>query len=155
MAMVQAVTHLYLAQLPVNFRVVFAKPIETQNDVLATKAHDCEHSMWLQYHRTVSHTSEMLPALFSIPSTLYTGMGQLSFFIVRLFRCTKLELMKRLVMPQSRRPFVDRTMPVSVRTEVLLLGPQGQRWPRAGVTKGGLDQKGSVHPTEVIEYEIP
>ena len=42
-----------------------------------------------------------------------------------------------------------------VRTEVLSLGPQGQGWPRAGVAKGGLDQKGSVGPTEVIEYEIP
>ena len=44
---------------------------------------------------------------------------------------------------------------VDVRTEVLSSGPQGQRRPRAGVAKGGLDQKGSVHPTEVIEYEIP
>ena len=52
-------------------------------------------SMWSQYHRTMSHTSEMLPALFSIPSTLYTGMGWPSFFVVRLF-------------------FVDRTVPVSV-----------------------------------------
>ena len=43
----------------------------------------------------------------------------------------------------------------SIRTEVLLLGPQGQRWPRTGVAKGGLDQKGSVRPTEVVEYEIP
>ena len=72
------------------------------------------HSMWLQYHRTASHTSEMLPALFSIPSTLYTGMGQLSFFIIRLFCCMKLELTKRSVVPQSRRPFINRTVPVSV-----------------------------------------
>ena len=42
-----------------------------------------------------------------------------------------------------------------VRTEVLLSGPQGQRRPRVGVAKGGLDQKGSVRPTEVVEYEIP
>ena len=44
---------------------------------------------------------------------------------------------------------------MAVRTEVLSLGPQGQRRPRAGVAKGGLDQKGSVRPTEVVEYEIP
>jgi hypothetical protein len=43
----------------------------------------------------------------------------------------------------------------TVRTEVLSSVPQGQRRPRAGVTVGGLDQKGSVCPTEVIEYEIP
>ena len=42
-----------------------------------------------------------------------------------------------------------------VRTEVLSSGPQGQRQPRVGVAKGGLDQKGLVHPTEVVEYEIP
>ena len=40
---------------------------------------------------------------------------------------------------------------VSVRTEVFSSGPQGQRWPRAGVVRGGLDQKGSVHPTEVVK----
>ena len=43
----------------------------------------------------------------------------------------------------------------SVRTEVLSLGPQGQRQPRAGIAKGRLDQKGSVCPTKVVEYEIP
>ena len=42
-----------------------------------------------------------------------------------------------------------------IRTKVLLLGPQGQRRPRVGVTRGGLDQKGSVCPTEVVEYKIP
>ena len=41
------------------------------------------------------------------------------------------------------------------RTEVLLSGPQGQRRPRAGIAKGRLDQKGLVHPTEVVEYKIP
>ena len=44
---------------------------------------------------------------------------------------------------------------VSVRTEVLSSGPQGQRRPRVGVAKGGLDQEGLVRPTEVVEYEIP
>ena len=42
-----------------------------------------------------------------------------------------------------------------VRTEVLSSGPQGQRWPRVGAAKGGLDQKGLVCPTKVVEYEIP
>ena len=42
-----------------------------------------------------------------------------------------------------------------VRTEVLLLGPQGQRQPRVGIAKGRLDQKDSVCPTEVVEYKIP
>ena len=42
-----------------------------------------------------------------------------------------------------------------VRTEVLSLGPQGQRQPRAGIARGRFDQKGLVHPTEVVEYEIP
>ena len=41
-----------------------------------------------------------------------------------------------------------------VRTEVLLSGPQGQRWPRAGIAKGRLNQKDLVRPTEVVEYEI-
>ena len=62
---------------------------------------------------TASHTSNMLPASFSIPSTLYTGMGQLSFFFISLFCCTKLELTKWLVALQSRRPFMDSTMLVS------------------------------------------
>ena len=44
---------------------------------------------------------------------------------------------------------------IIVRTEVLSSGPQGQRRPRASVARGGLDQKGLVCPTEVIEYEIP
>ena len=43
----------------------------------------------------------------------------------------------------------------TVRTEVLLLGPQGQRQPRVGVAIGGLDWKGSVCITEVIKCEIP
>ena len=48
-----------------------------------------------------------------------------------------------------------RTCLLGVRTEVLSSGPQGQRRPRVGVAKGGLDQKGSVRPTKVVEYEIP
>jgi superfamily II DNA helicase RecQ len=45
--------------------------------------------------------------------------------------------------------------PNTVRNKVLSSGPQGQRQPRAGVAVGGLDQKGSVCPTEVVKYEIP
>ena len=71
-------------------------------------------SVWSRYRRTASQTSDMLPASFSVPSTLYTGMGRLSFFVVSLFCCTKLEFTKRSVAPQSRRPFVDSTVPVSV-----------------------------------------
>ena len=72
------------------------------------------HSMWSRYRSIVSHTSDMLPASFSVPSTLYAGIGQLSFFVVSLFHCTKSECTKRLVAPQSRRPFVDSIVPVSV-----------------------------------------
>ena len=71
-------------------------------------------SVWSQYRRTTSHTSDMLPASFSIQSTLYTGMGRLSFFVIRLFHCTKLELTNRSVAPQSRRLFVNRTVLVPV-----------------------------------------
>ena len=37
-----------------------------------------------------------------------------------------------------------------VRTKIPLLGPQGHQQPRAGIARGGLDQKGSVCPTEVV-----
>src|SRR5277367_7052512 len=41
------------------------------------------HSEWSQYRKTVSRTSEMLPDSFGEPSTLYTGMGRLSFLVAK------------------------------------------------------------------------
>ena len=71
-------------------------------------------SVWSRYHSIVSHTSDMLPASFSVPSMLYTGIGWLSFFVVSLCRCMKLECTKRSVVLQLRRPFVNSIVPVSV-----------------------------------------
>src|SRR6202789_2970480 len=40
-------------------------------------------SEWSRYRKTVSRTSEMLPDSFGEPSTLYTGMGRLNFFVAK------------------------------------------------------------------------
>ena len=76
------------------------------NDVVAivrVRVHLVNVIMWLVY---------MYPLY--VMSLVGPGLHLLSFFVMRLLCCTKLELTKRSVMPQSRRPFVNKTMPVSV-----------------------------------------
>jgi hypothetical protein len=61
-----------------------------------------------------SHTSEILPASFRVPSTLETGMGQLSVLVTSRFHLTKSEWANRSVAPQSSSAFDTNTSPVSV-----------------------------------------
>jgi hypothetical protein len=64
----------------------------------------------------------------------------------------KVVLLTIIVGKNKCTDFVIVVSPHIVRTEVLSLGPQGQRQPRAGVAKGRL---GLVCPTKVVEYKIP
>jgi hypothetical protein len=56
----------------------------------------------------------MPPALFGVPSILYTRIGQLSFLIKRLFHLTKFKFINRSLAPQMRSAFNESTLPVSV-----------------------------------------
>ena len=103
--------------------------------------HIIEDSLHKTYHDRVNHP----PAVFG--ATINDIQGSPAWNDILGFLQSPYHLLFGI--------YIDWYNPHAVRTEVLLSGPQGQRQPRVGVAKGGLDQKGLVRPTKVVEYETP